>query len=186
MNYFRKSGRQGFGKLLVSGLLYMLFANILCTVMTVSTAPFIGNDFMKVIIFILAVFVFYSLMFTVAYKDGDNEQRYVRLHKEEPPSDYKWVKIGAVMTAVMCLPSLILFIGKVSGWFFDLTLVHRIIDGMVYALSLIIVPDSSIDSMPLFAPFIYMLCYALIPVATHIGFYFGYTGKFDKDKMMYE
>ena len=53
MDYFNKSERQSFLKLLLSGGLYMLFGNILCAIMTLSSAPFIGNDFMKVIIFIL-------------------------------------------------------------------------------------------------------------------------------------
>lgn len=186
MDYFKKSGRRSFGKLLISGLLYMLFGNILCAIMTISTAPFISADFMKAVVFILALFIFYSLIFTVGYKDGNNEQGYVRLHKAEPPDEYKWIKIGAIMTAVMFIPSVVLLLDKVCGWYFDMTLIHRIIDGMIYPLSLLIVPDSSIDSMAVFVPFIYMLCYALIPVAAHVGFYFGYTQKFDKDKIMYK
>ncbi len=186
MDTFAKSGRQPFIKLFFSGLLYMLFGNILCAIMTLSTGPFIGSEFMKVVIFILALFIFYSLVFTLAFKDGDREQRYVRLHKAEPPSTTKWVKIGIAMMLVMFIPSLVLFIAKISNWYFDITLVHRILDGMIYPLSLLIVPESSIDNMPVFAPFVYMLCYALIPAITHLGFYFGYTGKFDKEKIMYE
>ncbi len=186
MDSFAKSGRQSTLKLFLSGLLYMLLGNILCAVMTLSTGPFIGSEFMKVIIFILALFIFYSLVFTVAYKDGDREQRYVRLHKEEPPSTYKWVKIGIYMMLVMFVPSIVLLIAKLAGWYFDITLVHRIVDGMIYPLSLLLVPDSNIDNMQIFVPFIYILCYALIPAVTHAGFYFGYTGKFDKEKIMYQ
>lgn len=186
MDYFKKSGRQPFIKLLLSGILFMVFGNLLCTVMTISTAPFIDSAFMKIIIFVFALFIFYSLIFTCGYKDGNSEQNYVRLHKAEPPSDYKWVKIGSVLTAIMAVPSIILLLDKLCGWYFDMTLVHRIIDGMIYPLSLLLVPESSIDSMAVFVPFIYILCYALIPVATHFGFYFGYTQKFDKDKLMYK
>lgn len=186
MDYFKKSERQSFPKLLLSGGLYMLFGNILCAIMTLSTAPFIGNDFMKIVIFVLAIAVFYSLMFTVAYKDGTREQRYVTLHKCEEPDLKKWVKIGTALMGIMFVPSLILLLAKVMNWYFDITLIHRIIDGMIYPLSLMLVPGSSIDSMQIFVPFIYMLCYALIPVATHLGFYFGYTGKFEKENIMYE
>ncbi len=186
MDYFKKSERQSFPKLLLSGGLYMLFGNILCAIMTLSTAPFIGNDFMKIVIFILAIAVFYSLMFTVAYKDGVREQRYVNLHKCEEPDMKKWVKIGTALMGIMFVPSLILLLAKLMNWYFDITLIHRIIDGMIYPLSLILVPGSSIDSMPIFVPFIYMLCYALIPVVTHFGFYAGYTGKFEKENIMYE
>lgn len=49
-----------------------------------------------------------------------------------------------------------------------------------------IVPENTIDSMDIFVPFIYMLCYAGIPAATHLGYYFGYTQKFNKDDIMYQ
>ena len=186
MDYFKKSERQSFPRLLLAGGLYMLFGNILCAIMTLSTAPFIGNDFMKIVIFVLAIAVFYSLMFTVAYKDGTREQRYVKLHKCEEPDMKKWVKIGSALMGIMFVPSFVLLIAKLTGWYFDITLIHRIVDGMIYPLSLLLVPDSNIDSMQLFVPFIYMLCYAFIPVATHFGFYFGYTGKFEKENIMYE
>ena len=186
MDYFNKSERQSFLKLLLSGGLYMLFGNILCAIMTLSTAPFIGNDFMKVLIFILAMAIFYSLMFTVAYKDGNREKRYVTLHKCEEPDMKKWVKIGAALMGIMFAPSVVLLIAKLTNWYFDITLIHRIVDGMIYPLSLLLVPDSNIDSMQIFVPFIYMLCYALIPVITHLGFYYGYTGKLEKGNIMYE
>lgn len=185
MDYFKKSERQSFLKLLLSGGLYMLFGNILCAIMTLSSAPFIGNDFMKVLIFILALAVFYSLMFTAAYKDGNREKRYVTLHKCEEPDMKKWAKIGTALMGIMFLPSLVLFVAKVMNWYFDITLIHRIVDGMIYPLSLLLV-RGDIDSMQPFVPFIYMLCYALIPVITHLGFYYGYTGKLENENIMYK
>ena len=128
MDYYAKSGRQPFWKLLLTGFLFMMFGNLLCTIVTISTAPFM----------------------------------------------------------IMFIPSAVLFLDKICGWYFDMTFVHRIIDGMVYPLSLMIVPDNSIDGMQVFVPFIYMLCYAGIPAATHLGYYFGYTQKFNKDDIMYE
>lgn len=173
-------------KLIGMGCLYMLLGNIMCAIMTISTAPLIGEMFMKIIAFILTLAIFYSLVFTAGYKDGDREQHIVRLHKLEPPKTSKWIVIGAVMMVIMFIPSIILMLDKLCGWYFDMTLVHRIIDGMVYPLSLILVPESTIDSMQAYVPVIYMLCYAPIPAVTHLGFYFGYTQKFDKDKIMYQ
>ena len=49
-----------------------------------------------------------------------------------------------------------------------------------------LVPENTIDSTGVFVPFIYMLCYAGIPIATHLGYYFGYTQKFNKDDIMYQ
>ncbi len=186
MGYFDKSGRRSFPKLLLTGFLFMLFGNLLCTIMTISIAPFISMDFIKVMIFIFALAVFYSLIFTVGYRDGDNEQKYVRLHKAEPPKSTKWLVIGIILMLIMFIPSVVLLLDKLCGWYFDFTLVHRIICGMVYPLSLMLVPESTIDSMQEFVPFVYMLCYAGIPAAAHLGYYFGYTQKFDKDKLMYK
>ena len=164
----------------------MVFGNLLCTIVTVSTAPFMNFEFFKVIVFILTLIIFYSLMFTAGYRDGDREQKYVRLHKAEPPKESKWVLIGKILMAIMFVPSLLLLLDKLCGWYFDMTFVHRIIDGLVYPLSLMIVPENTIDSMDIFVPFIYMLCYAGIPAATHLGYYFGYTQKFNKDDIMYQ
>ena len=103
-------------------------------------------------------------MFTAGYRDGDREQKYVRLHKAEPPKESKWVLIGIILMAIMFVPSLLLLLDKLCGWYFE----------------------NTIDSMDIFVPFIYMLCYAGIPVATHLGYYFGYTQKFNKDDIMYQ
>jgi len=89
MDYYSKSGRQPFFKLLLSGLLFMVFGNLLCTIVTVSTAPFMNFEFFKVIVFILTLIIFYSLMFTAGYRDGDREQKYVRLHKAEQMGAYR-------------------------------------------------------------------------------------------------
>lgn len=186
MDYYTNSGRQPFIKLLLSGFLFMVFGNLLSTIVTISTAPFMSFEFFKVIVFILTLFIFYSLMFTAGYRDGDREQKYVRLHKVEPPKENKWVLIGVILMLIMFVPSVLLLLDKLCGWYFDMTFVHRIIDGVVYPLSLMIVPESTIDSMAVFVPFIYMLCYAGIPVATHLGYYFGYTQKFNKDDIMYK
>ena len=64
MDYYTKSGRQPFIKLLLSGFLFMVFGNLLSTIVTISTAPFMSFEFFKVIVFILTLFIFYSLMFT--------------------------------------------------------------------------------------------------------------------------
>ena len=74
MDYYSKSGRQPFFKLLLSGLLFMVFGNLLCTIVTVSTAPFMNFEFFKVIVFILTLIIFYSLMFTAGYRDGDRAE----------------------------------------------------------------------------------------------------------------
>ena len=104
MDYYSKSERQPLWKLLLSGFLFMVFGNLLCTIVTISTAPFMNFDFFKVIVFIVTLCIFYSLMFTAGYRDGDREQKYVRLHKAEPPKENKWVLIGVILMLMMFVP----------------------------------------------------------------------------------
>ena len=71
MDYYSKSGRQPFFKLLLSGLLFMVFGNLLCTIVTVSTAPFMNFEFFKVIVFILTLIIFYSVTATESRNMSD-------------------------------------------------------------------------------------------------------------------
>ena len=73
MDYYAKSGRQPFWKLLLTGFLFMMFGNLLCTIVTISTAPFMNIEFFKVVVFILTLAIFYSMIFTAGYRDGDRE-----------------------------------------------------------------------------------------------------------------
>ena len=54
-----------------------------------------------------------------------------------------------------------------------------ILDIIIYAVMILVL-------LACLVPFIYMLCYAGIPAATHLGYYFGYTQKFNKDDIMYQ
>ncbi len=190
MDYYSKSGRQPFFKLLLSGLLFMVFGNLLCTIVTVSTAPFMNFEFFKVIAFILTLIIFYSLMFTgdcLIHKEKSYSRKKCACRNKPFIAEEKVVDfLGNSLLFGLFVPSLLLLLDKLCGWYFDMTFVHRIIDGLVYPLSLMIVPENTIDSMDIFVPFIYMLCYAGIPVATHLGYYFGYTQKFNKDDIMYQ
>ena len=121
MDYYSKSERQPLWKLLLSGFLFMVFGNLLCTIVTISTAPFMNFDFFKVIVIILTLCIFYSLMCSAGYRDGDREQIYVRLHKAEPPKENKWVLIGVILMLIMFVPSVILLLDKLCGWYFDMT-----------------------------------------------------------------
>lgn len=178
--------RKSFLKLFLAAFGYMVLGNLMCTIMTVSLGAFIGSVFIQILAAVLSVFIFYALMFTAGYKDGMREQSLVRFKRVDAPVKNRWVTIGFALFGIMCIPCIVLFIDKISGFYFDFLLFFRFICGMIYPLSMVILPSASIDNMPEFMPFIFMLCYVFIPAVCQLGFHLGFTGKIDKDKIMYK
>lgn len=177
--------RKSFGKLFLIALGYMVFGNLLSTIMTISIAVVANVTFVQVIAFIFTTFIFYSLIFTAAYKDGVRERKMVHLKKVDEPNKMRWVNIGLLLWLVMALLALALFVDKAAGLWYDFLLVYRIVCGAVYPLSLLIC-GNTIDDMAAFVPLIFMAYYALIPLACRIGFKVGYEDKFNPDSIMYQ
>lgn len=179
--------RKPFWKLLLLGIGYMLLGNVMSTVMTVAASVVADIPIVTVILFLMTLFIFYSLVFTVAYKDGQRERLMEKNHRTEGPIKGRWTALGLTMLAVMCIPSLILFLDSVCRLFSGYLIPYRMICGMIYPFALVIgvnYPEAS--QMPPYFAFIFMLCYILIPVMTNIGFSYGYNDKFNPDKMIYE
>ncbi len=107
--------RKPFWKLLITGVGYMILGNFMGTVMTVALSMFADVTFVTVILFALTLFVFYSLVFTAAFKDGQRERLMVKNHRVDSPIKGRWALIGVIMFAIMCIPSLILFFDALLG-----------------------------------------------------------------------
>lgn len=179
--------RKPFWKLLLSGIGYMVLGNIMGTVMTVALSKFVNKPVITGILFIFTLFIFYSLIFTVAFKDGQRERLMVKNHRVEAPIKGRWLTIGAIMFIVMCIPSVILFFDAVYRLFDGFLIPYRMICGMIYPLALTMgVNYSEITLMPPYCALIFAACYIFIPLAAHIGFDVGYKDKFNPDKIMYE
>ena len=179
--------RKSFFKLFLTGLGYMLLGNFMSTIMTAALAFMIDNSIVQVVIFILTLFIFYSLVFLAGYKDGTRERLMVKNKRIEGPIKGRWIRIGLCLWAVMCIPSIILLFDKLYALFDGYIITYRIICGTVYPLLLAIgINTSSLDIMPIYIPFVAIAVYAFIPFATHLGYKFGYEDKFNPDKIMYE
>lgn len=179
--------RKPFWKLLILGIGYMVLGNIMCTVMTVALSMFGDVPAIMAIVFVFTLFIFYSLVFTVAFKDGQRERLMVKNHRVDGPIKGRWTVIGVIMLLVMCIPSVILFFDAVYRLFDGYLIPYRMICGMIYPLALTMgVNYSEITEMPPYIAFIFMACYILIPLATYLGFDVGFKDKFNPDKIMYE
>lgn len=179
--------RKPLWKLLLLGIGYMLLGNVMSTVMTVAMSVIADVAVVMIILFLMTLFIFYSLVFTSAYKDGQRENLMLKNHRTEGPVKGRWTIIGIIMYVIMCIPSLILFLDSVLGLFVGYLIPYRMICGMIYPLALLTgvnYPEAS--QMPPYFAFIFMLCYILIPVMTTVGFSFGFNDKFNPDKVMYE
>lgn len=179
--------RKPFWKLLLLGIGYMALGNVMSTVMTVALSVKADVAVIMIILFLMTLFIFYSLVFTVAYKDGQREHLMLKNHRTDGPIKGRWVLIGIIMYIIMCIPSIILFLDSAIGLFVGYLIPYRMICGMIYPLALVIganYPEAS--QIPSYFAFIFMLCYILIPVMTAVGFSFGFNDKFNPDKVLYE
>ena len=179
--------RKPFWKLLILGIGYMVLGNIMCTVMTVALSMFGDVPAVMAIVFVFTLFIFYSLVFTAAFKDGQRERLMVKNHRVDGPIKGRWTVIGVIMLLVMCIPSVILFFDAVYRLFDGYLIPYRMICGMIYPLALTIgVNYSEITEMQPYIALIFMACYILIPLATSLGFDVGFKDRLNPDKIMYE
>ncbi|MCM1298482.1 MAG: hypothetical protein NC203_04560 [Firmicutes bacterium] len=179
--------RKPFWKLLLLGVGYMALGNVMCTIMTVAASVVANVAAILIILFILTLFIFYSLCFTVAFKDGQRERLMVKNHRVEGIIKGRWIRIGLAMFLIMSIPSAILFADAAIGLFDGYLIPYRMICGMIYPLALVIgVNHADITQMSPICALIFAACYILIPVATQMGFDAGFKDKLNPDKIIYE
>ena len=179
--------RKPFWKLLLLGVGYMALGNVMCTVMTVAASVVTNVSAILIVLFILTLFIFYSLCFTVAFKDGQRERLMVKNHRVDGIIKGRWIKIGIVMFLIMSIPSVLLFVDASLRLFDGYLIPYRMICGMIYPLALAMgVNYAEISQMPAFYALIFAACYILIPAATQIGFDSGYKDKLNPDNIIYE
>lgn len=157
-------------KLCVYAALYAVLGNVLSLVVSVSLAAFTGNNLLVQIgVILLSAVVFYSLMFTVGYNDGLRERKMLQNHRVESVNARRWLFIGAVVTVLLEIVSLLAVLGLINiVWF-------RFIFGAVFEL--VLTTDAAWPAMIFYLP-IAPVCY--------FGFTSGLLGRLDKDKIMYE
>ena len=88
----------------VKGLGFAVFGNILGGIMTISTAPLLGEWFIPYIDILFTAFIYGSLVFTAGLRDGQKEAKMLRAKRVESIPKLRWVFIGIAIAAIMCIP----------------------------------------------------------------------------------
>lgn len=165
----------------------MIFGNILGGIMTLSAAPFISEWFIPYIAILFTGFIYASLMFTAGWKDGQREAMMLKNKRVESIPKKRWIWIGLVLWAIMCIPCIILMLGicGVMNLTGEYLFAFRFMCGAVYPLMHIMsLHDVPAAEMPVIFPVICMGIYlVLTPAAAEIGYKFGCDEKTAKDFM---
>lgn len=195
--------RQPFYILLLKGLGYIVLGNVLCMFMTMGLTMFsskIGGDILfNILSIICGTLIFYMLVFTAGWKDGCRERSLVKNHRVDAPLKYRWIFIGIILFVIAAAPSLVLLLNKLFFPEEDILLIYRFVSGsaLPFIQTFIPQPDLAtkawvqtsyrqIDSMSALFPALMMVYYALIPVITQLGWYIGYTDKWNTEKIVYK
>jgi len=190
---------ESFGKLLLKGLGYVAFGNVLCVFMTMAVHMF-GNMWLtNALAIVLGTAIFYSLVFTAAWKNGAKERNMARLHHAEGLKKHRWITIGLIMFAFAAAPSVVLLLNKLVFPTQDLLLPYQFISGSSYPFVLAFVSTvesdgyawitsqvNRIDSVNVLFPVLMIAYYALIPVVTELGYWIGFNDKLNADKIIYK
>lgn len=198
--------RQPFYLLLLKGVGYIVLGNLLCFFMTMALTMFTSKSdnlgfviMMNIIAMLCSLAIFHMLMFTVAWKDGARERSLVKNHRVDAPLPRRWIFLGLIMFVTAAAPTVVLLLNKLFFPEADTFYVYRFISGSAYPFIQTFVPMPELadkawvqtdyrqidDMSPLF-PALMLLFYAVIPVMTQLGWYVGYTDKFNKDNIMYK
>lgn len=186
--------RESFGILLLKGIGYVVLGNVLCLIMTMAIFVFGGNMFIKVLAITFSAAIFFSLVFTAAWKNGAKERNMVKLGRVESAPKFRWIAIGLIMFAFAAAPTVFLLINKLFFPERDNLLIYQFISGSAYPLVLTFTPQtdalvtqtSRVESMNVMFPILMIAYYALIPVFTQLGYWMGLKDKLNVDKIIYK
>ena len=186
--------RDSFGKLVLKGIGFVVFGNVLCLVMTMAIFFFGDYLIIKILAISFAVMIFFSLVFTAAWKDGARERKLVGLHPEVGEKKLRWVAVGAIMFAFAAAPTVFLLLNKLFFPESDNLLIYQFVSGSAYPFVITFTPKadslsssvSRVETMSVLLPSLLLAYYALIPAVTQLGFWVGYRDKFNADRIVYK
>ncbi len=190
---------ESFGKLLLKGAGYVVFGNVLCVIMTMAVHMFGNNLFTNALAIVLGTAIFYSLVFTAAWKNGESERKLMKFHGLDSLKKFRWVAVGLLMFAFAAAPSVVLLLNKLVFPEQDLLLPYQFVSGSSYPFVLAFVPPAEsdgyawvaseinrIESVSVMFPVLMIAYYALIPVIAQLGYRVGFNDKLNADKIVYK
>lgn len=191
--------KNSFLMITLKGIGYIVLGNIMVLFMTMAISMFGSNWFLNSLSIICGSFIFFSLVFTVAWKDGTKERSLVKLGRTEGLHKHRWIWAGLIMFAAAAAPTVVLLLNKLFFPEEDTLFLYRFISGSAFPFIMAFVPHVTsetdawvqtelrqIDNMSALFPALMLLFYALIPVCTQLGYWCGANDKLNKDKIMYK
>ena len=186
--------RDSFGKLVLKGIGYVVFGNVLCLVMTMAIFFFGDYLIIKISAILFAAMIFFSLMFTVAWKDGVQERKIIDRHPELGEKKFRWLAVGAIMFVFAAAPTFFLLFNKLFFPASDNLIIYQFVSGSAYPFVITFTLKaeslsgsvSRVETMSVLLPSLLLVYYALIPAVTQLGFWFGYRDKLNTDKIVYK
>jgi len=176
----KSSSKKTLVQLLLPALGYMVMGNLLSTVMSVSLAPFRGENLIMGMAVLFAMAIYLLLVAVPAYKDGleENTRRKNQTVQPPPVQKWRWAAIGAILWGIMLVPSVVFLLGRLNVG------VYRLICGAVNPMSMFLVGEEG--QLLSYVPYVFMGFYALTVPACYIGFSLGLGDTLNKGKIMYD
>jgi len=167
--------KNSFAKLFLGALGYMFMGNFMSLILEITLIPFSGNKFLTVIFAFCAMFIYLSLMFTVAYKDGTNCRKLLKAQNAQNSQNapkIRWLIISLALWGLSVIFAVILLFNE------PFRLPYLLLNGAVAPLDSLLLPE--------YSPYVFMGFYALTVPACLLGFWCGIKDKLNVDKIVYK
>lgn len=184
---------------IIKGIGYIVLGNIMCLFMTMGLTMFGVNIVFNVLAILCGTLIFYMLMFTVAWQDGDRQRVMLQNKRIDSPTKRRWIFIGIIMAVIAAVPTIVLLLNKLLFPEADTLYLYPFLSGSAYPYLQTFVPTiiteseawapttlRRIDLMSPLFPSLMLIFYAVIPVITQLGYYMGLKDMLNKDKIMYK
>jgi len=163
--------RKSFFKTFLSALGYSVMGNVLALVLAFTLIPFRRIGFLAAIFALCAAFVYLSLVFTAAYKDGTS---YRNSKSAEKPPKRRWLLISLALWGISVIWAAVLLLLSNDS----LGLPYLALNGAVAPLSVWV--------KTAYMPYVGIGFYALNVPACLVGFWCGLNNKLDADRIVYK
>jgi len=164
--------RKSFLKTFLGALGYMEMGNVMSLVLSITLIPYSNNKAITIVFALCAAVVFFSLVFTSAYKDGVKERGFLKRGAENPPKHRRLV-ISLLLWGISVIFAVVLPIA--GDWY---RLVYLALNGSV-------IPLLSLVRIK-YAPFAAIGYYALTIPSYLLGYWCGLKDKLNTDKIIYK
>lgn len=178
--------RTSFIKLLLKVILRIVIFNLFFLILTFLLFFITKYTFTKILLTVIGFLGLYISLLKLAYKDGSRERNLVKYNHVEGILKWRWMQLGFVAFGLTAFSSVVLLICRIGMLNNDILIVYRFVNGLLYPLSLIIYNGPNLSELPIYAPFVFMLCYLPMPFVMQYGFNEGLKATDLRSKILYK